>query len=1023
MATLQNLTTYQKNMPVQIESAIFTDIFGNTLPYYQANAGDQVTAKVTVRSAMRLTTLTAPLTLDPILNQVTSPVVSWLDEGFRVGDWVKVTRHSSGGNQQGQPFWTLISYVDDVVADFSQFPFWYNQQNGQFLVFLAVEGNGSNVPRGRADLDVLLNHVSNTQNGSEFSLIDGEATRSTFQGVEAMAPLATIAGNIVGFQSGQFLISSEIKRLADNSDSFRVHEILLTFVQSGAYDSSLFDSSNCLKAYFRLEWASLTAEPFDRSITLYNSEANTGFFNQANNTSVANSTVIQGINELTYCIGQNALEVIVDGPIAGLGIGFMYISTDPDYYKNRPFPQQEITMLLKSTDIAPAINVTESNEFGANYQVQVANVVSVGTVSTITLNVGPNQEFIDFMTAREDGDRRVVLWIKCGTANLTIFDGQMSCTPPVGGPLVMAQDFGYLDHSQNVETAAGDNVGFIADTEDDIAYLGTFLLDKGKIYDSFEVEVEAFETTALDSFNLQSAFFSFAGVQISNDGRYLLNELANTVNTLPTTSAKINASLTLDPSLDTLTQYGVKIYAPWLLNWKYWLPQQNANVDFYPTQNKNWEQYDNLADWQLRTTLTIIEDGLAYTHSNAVVVAPYDNEADIISLIEIFDEGTLNPITVIPTNSLIRIKSTHTNNAGDWDQGLTWGMITIEPHENESRFICSSVVEFDNNNNNPLTPLAGLLIVIDYPAPNVAVMECVLDSSKIDLIKGVDIGAKIKEKDKEIDGFLLTISKEAAGAYSVMKVSSDNVYNGPIIRIRRVNGDEMDFFGVFDGTNIVINEDEILAFVGSTLADFGTVTTWYDQSGTGFHATQTILADQPVIVSQGVLIKDPANGFPALDFDGANQYFLIPLISAASDYLQAFQFARTTALFSNRVTAIGNIESIYPNPFAWQGTTIFDFVGINSGVNNVHAAGQSQIGSFLNLSYRKLNNSINMRQNGVQLATISEDLTAGQSYISIGRLGAAYHFGGMQEVVLYNSDILYDFNFIESNINFRYQTF
>ena len=1012
-------------MPIQIEISEFTDAFGNVLPYYKSNAGDKFTANFRVRSAIRLTSLTAPLTLDGTLQQISSPVVSWLDEGFRVGDWVKITKHASVGPTMSTA-WRQINYVDDVIADFSSVPFWYNTQNGQYLVFLAVTGNGSSTPRGRDDLDVLLNHSPNTQTGSEFSLIDGEATRATFQNVAAMLVGATINGNLVGNQSGQFLESADITRLANNSDGFRVHDITVTFTQSGAYNSEWFDSSNCLKVYLRLEWASVSAEPFARSIVIYNNQANSGFFNDANNTSVTNATLTQGVASLDFGT-PSTFDIIVDGPTSEIGIGALYISTDTNYYKNRTFPQQNITMLLPTTLAAVGVYNSELNEFGAGYSIEINSITPVGSVTTINVTFTPNAAFTSFMQGVEDGNRLFYLWAKCGNLNLSAFSGQLTIEPPIGGPLTMEQDFGYLDHSENVETATGDNTGFIADTEDDVAYLGAFLLEKNKVYDSFSIELEAFEVTTLESFTLQSVFFSFAGVQISNDGRYLLNELASVVNTLPATSAKINARLFLEPSLDTATHYGVKIYCPWLLNWKYWLQKQDANVDFYPNQNQNWEQYDNLPDWTIRTLLTLIDNGLAYTHANTLEVAPYNNEATINSTIEIFDEATLNPITAIPTNTLVRIKSTHTKTAGTWDQLTTWGMITIEPHEAERRWICSSAINLDNNINNPLTPLSGLNINISFPSPDKAVLECVLDSSKIDLSNGVDIGAKIKEKDVDVSGFLLTEIKEAALGFSVMKISPDSVWSGRIIRIRRSSDNsEQDFNAVFNGTNWILDTAAVLAFTGGVVGRHAWVTDWEDQSAEGKTATQSVLADQPQIVRDGAIITDPANGFPALDFDGVNQYFNIPLIAAAPNFCQAFQFRRISAGTFPAKYSIGVASNLtYPAPFIWTIGILYDFMGQNSGTNNVHATGQTSAGSFLNLVYEDFSmapNEIKMRHNGIQKITINEALSAGGSFDKVGKYGLAFHEGLMQELVLYSNQVA-NIAFVEGNINFRFQTF
>ena len=85
----------------------------------------------------------------------------------------------------------------------------------------------------------------------------------------------------------------------------------------------------------------------------------------------------------------------------------------------------------------------------------------------------------------------------------------------------------------------------------------------------------------------------------------------------------------------------------------------------------------------------------------------------------------------------------------DYDTLQTWGLITVEPYESAPRSICSSVIDYDFNTSNPLTPITGLLIIIDYPSPNIAIMECLFDSSLINLSNGVKITGKIHSEKKE----------------------------------------------------------------------------------------------------------------------------------------------------------------------------------------------------------------------------------------------------------------------------------
>ena len=200
-------------MPIQINSAQFTDNFGNTNGFYKGNVGDKFSVDIEVTSLIYITSVANPLTLDTFTNQVTSPNTSWLEEGFRVGDPCRVRIHQSGGAIIHDNV-TTITYVDDILCDFSAMPFWYNITNGQYVTIIALDPLIPTNVKPRADLDVLLNHVKNNIAGSEYSLIDGEVSRAVFLGVESMIVGASINGVLTNLQSGQFLIDATITRNA-----------------------------------------------------------------------------------------------------------------------------------------------------------------------------------------------------------------------------------------------------------------------------------------------------------------------------------------------------------------------------------------------------------------------------------------------------------------------------------------------------------------------------------------------------------------------------------------------------------------------------------------------------------------------------------------------------------------------------------------------------------------------------------------------------------------------------------------
>jgi len=255
-----------------------------------------------------------------------------------------------------------------------------------------------------------------------------------------------------------------------------------------------------------------------------------------------------------------------------------------------------------------------------------------------------------------------------------------------------------------------------------------------------------FNTTTLESFDLNNVFFNISTIpQVG--GIYILNQTQTVQNTLPTTSEKRVASLILDPSLDTLTEYGIKVYFPFLLRWEYWLQQLNADADFYPNnQTKNWFEYNNLGDWQLRLNIELVKDGLAYIFTDVVTDKGYDSTPDIYQTIELYIDSSNTNVGIVTEGQLMRVIGTHTLvNGFVWDDATVWGQITVEPTESNPRFISSTVIDYDNNPSNPLIPLVGEVgCKLTFPTTTQAKLECYFNPDLINLTNGVKFTTKIK---------------------------------------------------------------------------------------------------------------------------------------------------------------------------------------------------------------------------------------------------------------------------------------
>lgn len=724
-------------MPVNLVSTTYTDYWGNTDPAYKSNAGDQITATLIIESSIRVSTVGNSLLLDPSINTITWNGGDFLAEGFRVGDPIVFTLYSSGGSVI-QTWTTTATLVTTLVLDVNSVPYWYDPTAGEIIVI--------EVPTqaGRGDLQVLFNHVSNINGGAEFSLIDGEVTRGIFYDVNNIAVSGTQTATLTGNKSGQYLESMNITRLA-NVGNARRYEIEATFLNSGIYDAAWFNSSDCLKTLFKIEWG---REPGDLSNLIkatFQNTANTGFFNEGHNIDTIDSTLIQGINEIDY-FNPTSHTIKIDGPITEIGIGASYIPLDDAYYKNKLLSQTALGMVIYTQDLGDGPFNSALNGSGAGYQITIDSVSTVGTITEIDLTFTPNPDLFTFMESRDVGDRLFYLWVKCGNVNHLAYADQLQYTPPPGDPLLIIDAREYYDHAQNVNNdTISANVTDVFNIEDDCGFFGKFFLEKNKVYDRFSAKIEAFNSSTLNDFTLLEVSFDFSGVPVSGDGRYLLNESVTVVTTLPNTSVKREALLILEPSLDTVTEYGVSIYFPFLLRWEYWLNQSNASTDFWPNQNKNWLQYDNTGTWEVRLELNLEENSLSHLYSAPITIRDYDSEPDLLNTIELIIDSTSQIVPIVVENELMRVTAYHEIlNGLVWDPSNIWGMITVEPKESGPRWILSTTVNTDFNVLNPLSPLSGSVINITYPAPNIAKLECYFDPGKINLTNGVKFTSKIK---------------------------------------------------------------------------------------------------------------------------------------------------------------------------------------------------------------------------------------------------------------------------------------
>jgi len=133
----------------------------------------------------------------------------------------------------------------------------------------------------------------------------------------------------------------------------------------------------------------------------------------------------------------------------------------------------------------------------------------------------------------------------------------------------------------------------------------------------------------------------------------------------------------------------------------------------------------------------------------------------------------------------------------------------------------------------------------------------------------------------------LTSATPAAAAYSTRKLSSS--YTGAAVRIRRQSDNAVADLAFDVNGNISANSLATFVSGGTGSVSVGSfaaatnafVSIWYDQSGNGRNATQTTAANQPLLVSNGVVVTSSVlNSKATLSFNGSSQFMDLPMSSS-----------------------------------------------------------------------------------------------------------------------------------------------
>jgi hypothetical protein len=247
---------------------------------------------------------------------------------------------------------------------------------------------------------------------------------------------------------------------------------------------------------------------------------------------------------------------------------------------------------------------------------------------------------------------------------------------------------------------------------------------------------------------------------------------------------------------------------------------------------------------------------------------------------------------------------------------------------------------------------------------------------------------------------LLDLYPGAAAAYSLRKLSEN--YFGFSIQVRRSSDNAVLDIGFT--SNGDLDTSALLAHCSS---GNGFVTTWYDQSGNGYNATQGNALSQPQIVNSGTVVFE--NGQPTLDFSVAK-------ILATGLFASAISQPNTYFITVNKANHGGYLfEQSGGGARQAQGDDTWVFAGsVASGFYpNAYLNSQQIFTALFNGS-----NSIS-RMNGVSVGS-GDPGTNGQGGLQLGRGSNSFN---IQEFIIFQGNQTNNFNGIETNINSYYSIY
>jgi len=253
-----------------------------------------------------------------------------------------------------------------------------------------------------------------------------------------------------------------------------------------------------------------------------------------------------------------------------------------------------------------------------------------------------------------------------------------------------------------------------------------------------------------------------------------------------------------------------------------------------------------------------------------------------------------------------------------------------------------------------------------------------------------------------------------AAAYSLRKVVPG--YSGYVIEVRTGTVSQSIGFDSFGN----LDTGSLLTFAGGSSAF---IKTWYDQSGNNRHATQSVDAQQPRIVNNGLLVTQ--SGRPALDFNGSYDMVTTPFPLSSTDGLLLISVDKPSVATANKIYTYDTTAGQYWNT----GGLLFSQQEFRvDGSSKINLSVSPETLDYKVRTYYATSTNAFMSINGRIAASSSYSSFSIPSPVNafIGKAsggGAERYVGLLQELIFYSASQAANKNYIESNINAYYNVF